>query len=198
TARLYCAEAWPSRAACSISAPVSSAHSSSMSQGSASNSAAWAAKGRVRASSRAGSRGRDMVTSLAGRVPVSLEKRPQADKRSRRASLRWRTNSVAAGHRARRIADPAAPGRRVETRQRVAGQADREQVVAGSDARAAVGDRLGLRIQQRCETGAQRLRRKEATVRPEVAGEGHAACAGDVSGDRVDRLLFTTEARLGA
>ena len=76
----------------------------------------------------------------------------------------------------------------------------RECVVAGSHARAALQhDVLGLLLSDHCaEFVAQRVRRFETAVRREVVFEEAVACTGDMTGNRVDRLVFTAIAIGGA
>ena len=77
------------------------------------------------------------------------------------------------------------------------GVLEHDQVVAGGDAGAAVGDdRLGAVDAGRLEAAAQLVAREQAAVLAEVLARREAAGARDVAGPRVDRVRALAEVAL--
>src|SRR5207244_10790819 len=96
----------------------------------------------------------------------------------------------------RRIADPLAPGPRVEPRAGKSRDLEREQIVTGRDARPAHRDhfRPTPPAQPLRPASLERRRVEKSTPRVEVYGEGMVAGARDVARDRVERLVLAREA----
>src|SRR5690349_22532603 len=94
------------------------------------------------------------------------------------------------------VADPFAPRARVEPRAAEPGDFEREQIVAGSDPRAAHRDHGGGRTptQARAPGTAELRGRAKLPERVEVAGVGMVVCARDMARDRVDGLVLAGEA----
>src|SRR5690606_11316844 len=103
-------------------------------------------------------------------------------------------------YRTAAVADPAAPGGGVDARAFQAGQFHRQQVVAGGDAGAAVQHRLRRRpsLQQGFELAPKFGGGTEAAIGRQVLAEGAVEGAGDVAGDRIQRLLLAAVALGGA
>src|SRR5690606_42103179 len=97
----------------------------------------------------------------------------------------------------RRVVEPLAPGARVGQGLVEAGMAQREDVVRGRDPRAAVADDvLALRVgEERVEAPAKGFPGLEEAALVEVLARRGAAGAGDVPGDRVDRLDLAAKTR---
>src|ERR1700729_2490000 len=91
-----------------------------------------------------------------------------------------------------RIADPFAPGSRIEARSGQAGNLEREEVVASGHARAAHGHKLagGASSENRLPAAAQLRRRQKASLRVKIGREGFVAGTRDVPGDGVDLLIL--------
>src|SRR5262245_32635940 len=103
---------------------------------------------------------------------------------------RARCKSGAARDRPLRVADPLAPGARVEPRAADSRDFEREQALAGGHARAAHADDAGGARDALAPVGGEPLARQEAAVRAQVALEEAVDRARHVARDRVERLDF--------
>src|SRR5205085_11585268 len=91
------------------------------------------------------------------------------------------------GDGSRGITDPFAPRAGIQTRTGESGVLQREQVLAGSDARTAHRDdaRRRQRAEHRSPASPQLVGRQETAIRAEIVEEGPTAGAGHVTCDRI-------------